>query len=88
MIAELRYEHMREQRWSGPSFFDGSEGMGRLNDRLAGPAAHFGADMKHAFEVRGDIFEHLAFVGANPAELFAATGRTHAFWLVGDHFLR
>jgi len=34
MIAELRYEHMREQRWSGPSFFDGSEAWA-LNDRLA-----------------------------------------------------
>jgi len=52
MIAELRYEHMREQRWSGPSFSMGSEAWA-LNDRLAGPAAHFGADMKHAFEVRG-----------------------------------
>ena len=88
VVAELRHEHVSQKRRPRPSSLDRQRRHRRLDDRLAGPAAHFGADMKHALEVGRNIFKHLAFVRADLAELLAAAGRTDAVWLVGNQFLR
>jgi hypothetical protein len=88
MIAKLRYQHVRKQRRPRPSLLDRKRGHGRLNNRLAGAAAHFRADMENAFEVRGHVFEHFALVRADFAERLAAAARANARRLMHDGFLR
>ena len=75
---------MGEQRRTGTALLDRQRRHRRLDDRLAGPAAHLRAHMHDALEVGGDVFQHLALVGADPAELLAAAGRADAGRFVDD----
>jgi hypothetical protein len=88
MIAIFRDDHMSEQRRPGPSLLDRQRRHGRLNDRLAGAAAHLRPHMQDALEVRGDIFQDLALVGADPAEPGPAAGRADAGRVMDDRLER
>ena len=88
MIAIFGDEDMGEQRRTRPALLDRQRRHRRLHDRLAGAAAHLRAHMHDALEVRGDIFQHFALVGADPAELLRRrrSGRRRAHR--GRSFLR
>lgn len=88
MIAIFGDDHMSEQRRPRPSLLDRQRRHGRLNDRLAGAAAHLRPHMHHALEVRGDVFRHVALVGADPAEFVPAAGRADAGRVVDDRLER
>ena len=84
VIAELRDDDVGEQRRPRPALLDRQRRHRRLDDGLAGPAAHLRAHMHDALEVGSNVFEHLALVGADPAELLSAAGRAHARRFVDD----
>jgi hypothetical protein len=88
MIAELRHGDMGEQRRAGASLLDRQRRHRRLDDGLAGAAAHLRAHMDDALEVGRHVFEHLALVGADPAELLSAASRADAGRLVDDRLRR
>ncbi len=88
MIAELRHDDMGEQRWTRTPLLDRQRRHWRLDDGLARPAAHLRPHVHDALEVGGNVFEHLALVRADPAELVAAAGRAHARRVVDDPLRR
>jgi hypothetical protein len=56
-IGVFRHRDVGEKAWPGPAAFDRQRPQRRLHDRLAGPAAHFRADMLHHLEARRNIFQ-------------------------------
>ena len=88
VIAELRHRDAGEQAGAWAPALDGQGGHWRLHDRLADTAAQLGADVLDHLEAGGDVFEHLAFVLADPAEHFAAAAGAGAGGLVGDDLAR
>ena len=88
MIAELRHGDMDEQRRTRTPLLDRQRRHRRLDDGLARPAAHLRPHVHDALEVGGNVFEHLALVRADPAELVAAASRAHARRFVDDRLRR
>ena len=78
MIAIFGDQHMREQRRPWQATLDRQGWHRRLADGLAGPAAHPRPDVAHDLEVGRHVFEHLADVLAQHAQLRAAAARAGA----------
>ena len=88
MIAELRHDDMGEQRLARAPLFDRQGRHGRMDDRLAGSAAHFRTHVHDTLEVGRNVFEHLPLVRANPAQLVSPARRAHARRIVNSRFRR
>ena len=78
MVAILGHQDVREQARPGPAALDRQRRRRHLGDRFARAAAHPGPDVDHHLEVRGDVFEHFAFVFAEPGQAGAAAHRAGA----------
>ena len=78
VVAIFGDQHMREQRRPWPATLDRQGWHRRLDDGLAGPAAHPRPDMADDLEAGRHVFEHLADVLAQHAEHRAAAARAGA----------
>ena len=64
VVCILRYQHMRQQPWSGKPAIDGPRWRGRLHDPVAGIAAQLRANMADDLEAGTHPLQHLGDVFA------------------------